>query len=66
MGETVLDEDMIELDVPLDNIGDHISSLFAGSEFITERQKLEIVSFDYTEDTRVFHFVLKVVSERSH
>lgn len=59
-------EDTIELDVPLDHIGGYITSLFNDSEFLNERQRLEIVQFDYDEAGQTFHFILKVVTERSH
>ncbi len=65
-GPDIRPDDTIELDVPLDHIGGYITTLFNDSEFISERQRLEIVQFDYEEETTTFHFVLKVVTERSH
>lgn len=63
MAEPFSNEDVIELDVPLYQIGGYITSLFGGTEFISELQSMEIKSFEYDEDTQVFHFVLLVKSE---
>lgn len=60
MANQIDDDLIIELDVPISDIGGYVTSLFHGSDFITELQDLKVQSFEYDEETETFHFVLLV------
>lgn len=59
----ILNDDEIELTVPIYQFEDYINGLFVEGEFLAEYQKLEILNFGYNESDGVFTFHLAVRSK---